>query len=452
MSSLKIFLVEDELAVRTSLQALCRGHRLEFFESALDLAETESEDPDLVLMDLCSPKDPDGAKSIDLIPALRRRFALSEFVIQSGVEDAARMRACIRAGADRFVSKTHLREEIEALIARQQEITLLRDELAKTIVGDSVVMRQLRRDLLKLRLQASVDVLIEGETGSGKELCAQALHAGNEPFVAINASAIPADLFEAEFFGAEKGSYTGANAARIGHFEAAGSGTVFIDEVQSLSLAHQSKLLRVLETRRFLRVGSSQERPFRARVVSASNRNLREEVAKGNFREDLYYRLAPISVAVPPLRARQGDIPKLAQLFLRDFDTVGSKRFTPNGLRALEANYDWPGNVRELRGFVRKVVLKSEIPLLDAPEIENLLAESDVHVVDPGTASSSTSGSKPAVAHIDPTLGFDGNIAHFEKVLLEHALLGRSTTEARDFLQMPRSRFYEKLKIYGLKT
>jgi len=306
-------------------------------------------------------------------------------------------------------------------------------------------MQQLKRDLLDLRFQTSVDVLIEGETGSGKELCARALHSGG-PFVAVNMSAVPAELFESEFFGAEKGAYSGSVQSRSGHFEAAGAGTLFLDEIQSLSLAHQAKLLRVLETRSFARVGSSQERPFRARIVSASNQRLREAVAKGNFREDLYYRLAPLALQVPPLRLRYKDITLLAKSFVRDFDESRSKSFTEVGLRYLEHGYDWPGNVRELRGLVRNLCIKSPIPKLDEPEIRALLEGAE----DTGSHVPAAAHSEGPGFQINWSASFDENVETLEKHLLTETLKKLKSVDARERLKLARSRYYEKVKQYGL--
>ena len=447
---MRIAVVEDDSLVREGFGLLLKGHDVEWFVDALEfvrrLPTTRGGGAgfDLILLDLRSANDPEGSFSLGAIAEIRRSVPEAELVIQSGVSDVATMRACVRNGASRFLLKEHLGDEVPSILARLAELRGLRETLRAELVGESPVMLALRRELAALRFE-NVDVLVEGETGSGKELCARALHGGG-PLVALNVSAIPPDLFEAEFFGAEKGAYTGAQQTRIGALESAGHGTLFLDEIQSLAPAHQAKLLRVLEARRYTRVGSTTERPFRARVVSASNVNLREAVQKGAFREDLYYRLAPVTIHVPPLRVRGEDVARLAKAFLAELDPKGTKSFTAEALAYLQHSYDWPGNVRELKGLVRGLLIRSRIPKIDAEEIaEALAAEEGATPVSVPSGSSAT-GFAP-----DWTQGFDANVAAFEKFLLEAALRGITTTEAREKLRLPRSRFYEKLKVYGLR-
>jgi DNA-binding NtrC family response regulator len=443
---LRVLVVEDEALSREVLASLLKDHDTRFFPDSAALLESGAADADLLLLDLCSPGDPTGEGTVSRLGALRARSPELEIVVQSGLSEAPVMRACIRAGATRFVLKDHLADEIPVLLERLLELREQKRRLEREILGGSQVMRRLRRELLELRLENSMDALVEGETGSGKELCARALHADG-PFIAVNVSAVPAELFEAEFFGAEKGAYTGAHQARVGYFEAAGAGTLFLDEIQSLPLAQQSKLLRVLETRAFTRVGSNQERAFRARVVSASNRNLRELVQKGQFREDLYYRIAPLTVAVPPLRVRSEDVAALANAFLAESDSSRRVKFTEEGLAVMREDYDWPGNVRELRAFVRGLAVKSPMPLLDAPEIREALrlqAESF------GGARTPASAGGEGSFEADPLLGFDENVLRFEAHLLAETLRKLPSGEAREKLKLSRSRFYEKIKQFGL--
>ena len=319
----------------------------------------------------------------------------------------------------------------------------IRDEV---IVGESEIMKALKQELFSLRFETSADVLIEGETGTGKELCARALQ-NQGPFVSVNVSAIAPELFEAELFGSEKGAFTGSVQARVGHFEAAGSGVLFLDEIQSLSAAHQAKILRVLETRTFLRVGSSVERPFKARIVSASNQSLREAVSRGRFREDLWYRLSPFCIRVPPLRVRGDDIEILARNFLRRFDEKKRMSFTKAGLNYLCTSHDWPGNVRELKGLLQNLALKSPMPVLDEPELREALQK-------PESLSNESLnvnvGALESDFEIDWSLGLDELVAQLEKQVIEKTLNQLKSTEAREKLGLTRSRFYEKVKQYGL--
>jgi DNA-binding NtrC family response regulator len=449
--SLEVLIIEDDPLVQAALKPHLAGHRCHWHASLPRFRDEEAtvRSPDLILLDLRSPDDPDGTLSLEAIPWLRRRFPLAHLVVASGLADVDVMRACIQKGAQRFLFKEHLPRELPLWLAGFEELAEQRRQLEAQLVGASFPMQRLREEILALRPQA-VDVLIEGETGSGKELCAQGLHLEG-PFMAVNASAVPPELFESEFFGAEKGAYSGASQVRTGHFEAAGHGTLFLDEVQALSLPHQAKLLRVLETRSYQRVGSSNERPFRARLVCASNRPLRELVASGAFREDLYFRLAPISLRVPPLRQHAEDVAALAALFLVDAPGGTGKSFTSEALAFL-SKHDWPGNVRQLRGLVRALALKSPIPLLDAPEIRTQLGEDEARseslAIRAPEAGSGSFGDEGFA--LNWATGLDENVARLEKLMLSAALARGSTLEARERLGLKRSRFYEKLKQHGL--
>ncbi len=444
---MKIVLVEDDNLIFANIRMLLNKFPLEHFSSAHSFfKDYTGKTPDLILLDLCSPRDPNGSEAIGLIGEIRRRFPQSEIVIQSGLSDVALMRSCIQKGATRFILKDHIPEELPLYVARFEEVHSQRKKMDTLIVGESPVMKTLKDEVAHLRLYTSIDVLVEGETGSGKELCAQALHLDG-PFVAVNASAIPEDLFEAEFFGSEKGAFTGSVQSRPGYLESVGSGTLFIDEIQNISLNHQAKLLRVLETRTYKRVGSSSDRPFRGRVVSASNKNLLELISKGLFREDLYYRIATLKVCIPPLKARGSDIALLAKFFLNEFDVTQKKTFTEAGLEFLQSSYDWPGNVRELRNLVRRLALQNPIPFIDTPEIaRQLQIDESSLVVNPSNISADASFSFKFAEE----KSFDESVASFERFLLETALQGSSTTQAREKLHMGRSRFYEKLKEYSL--
>ncbi len=448
--SIKILVIEDDEIVRQSLRFLLNSHQVFFFshieEYFARAKESNLADVELVLLDLRHSADPEGQLTIQKIPELRSRLPHAELIIQSGVSDVEAMRECIQKGASRFVLKEHLADEIPLLVERHMEVRAIRSQLDTDIVGSSFVLVQLKRDLLDLRFQRNLDVLVEGETGTGKELCARALHSGG-PFIAVNMSAIPPELFEAEFFGSEKGAFSGSVQARVGHFEAAGNGILFLDEIQSISPAHQAKLLRVLETRAFTRVGSSQERPFRARIVSAANTKLKEAVARGLFREDLYYRLAPMTLHVPPLRVRGEDIVELAKKFLKDFDESRTKRFTDDALTFIQSGYDWPGNVRELRGLTRNLVARSPIPLLDSREIQKQLQSFEDRLEKSPELSR---GHGDGHFKINWTMGFDRNVEELEKFILAETLKSKKSSEARDALQLSRSRFYEKVRQYGL--
>jgi DNA-binding NtrC family response regulator len=439
---MKILLIEDNKLAAATLMAELASHEVVLHDSLSDFEiQNLDSDTDLILLDLMSAKDPNGAQTIARIPALRSKAPHAEVWVQSGQEDLNLMRDCIGAGAHRYLFKEHLLDEVPLLLEWVGEQRAQRKKLEKLIVGKSEAVERLRSELLGLS-RTEIDVLIEGESGSGKELCARAFERAARPFVAVNIAALPKDLFEGELFGYEKGAFSGATQAKAGFFEAAHGGVLFLDEIQSLSLDLQSKLLRVLETRTFRRLGSTQERRFEARVVCASNQLLRESCARGDFREDLYYRIAPVTVRVPPLRVRFGDVPILAEFLLRKIDPQLRFRFDLSGMKVLEA-YDWPGNVRELGGLIKALAAKSRIPVWGSEEVQRELnQEIVVEAVK----------SKPAEDHyqVDWDAGLDKNVQNFERWMLSKVLSEYSGLEARERLKLKRSRFYEKLKLYSL--
>jgi DNA-binding NtrC family response regulator len=241
--------------------------------------------------------------------------------------------------------------------------------LRPTLVGQSAAMQELFK-LIVLLADNDLTVLVQGESGVGKELVARAIHASGaraqEPFVAINCAAIPEQLIESELFGHERGAFTDAKAARTGRFEAAGQGSLFLDEISELPLHLQSKLLRVLQERSFERVGSLSPLPFRARLVCASNRDLASAVAAGTFREDLYHRVNIVTLQVPPLRERRDDIPELVQALVQRANREVGKAITSVELAVLNRlkSRDWPGNVRELEHVIKRSVLVARGPVL----------------------------------------------------------------------------------------
>jgi two-component system nitrogen regulation response regulator NtrX len=276
-----------------------------------------------------------------------------------------------RTGAYDFLEKPLSLERVllaakRALEKRTLEIEnkTLRQDLVKRwkLVGNSQKMKQLSEQI-DMAAKSNSRVLILGESGSGKELVAHVLHEksgrADKPFIEMNCAAIPQELIESELFGHEKGSFTGAFERKKGRFELADEGTLFLDEIGDMSLSTQSKVLRVMETQEFQRVGGSQNIKVDVRIISATNKDLIDEAKKGNFREDLLYRLNVIPIIVPPLRERREDIPVLVGYFLDYFAVeYGQKRknIAPDGLKMIEA-YDWPGNIRELRNVIERIVI-----------------------------------------------------------------------------------------------
>jgi DNA-binding NtrC family response regulator len=333
--------------------------------------------PDLYLFDMRLPPSGQVEEGLELLRHVRRRDPDATVVMMSGEGERRDALKAIALGAFDFFQKPIDTAELLVILERALERRRLLVEnrelreaarepaAADRLVGQSSSMRRLFRDVERVGASEAT-VLLVGESGTGKELVAHSIHAASprrdRPFVAVNASAMPESLAEAELFGHEKGAFTGAVASRPGRFELARGGTLFLDEVGTLSAAVQAKLLRVLESREVERVGGSRTIPVDFRLVSATNEDLEARVAAGTFREDLFYRINTVAIPIPPLRERAGDIPLLADHFLQVFGAragTPGKRLSKAALERLEA-HPWRGNVRELQHAIEALVLFSD--------------------------------------------------------------------------------------------
>ncbi len=368
-----ILIVDDEPNIRRMLSALLReegyttaeaGDR----EQALQkMAEIEA---DVVLLDLALP----GVTGLELLDALHSRWPLTPIIMMSGRASLSDAVQATKHGAFHFIEKPLAPEAV--LLTVRSALDLQRARIVSraiaeeygpehTLIGSSAAMQQVR-ELIQRIAGTDARVLITGESGTGKELVAAALHAAsaraNGPFIRVNSAAIPRELIESEMFGHEKGAFSGAHSLRRGRFELADTGTLFLDEIGDLSHDAQSKLLRVLESGEFERVGG--ERPIKVdvRVLAATNKNLEQEIEAGRFREDLYHRLNVIPISLPPLRERGGDIPELIEHFMQRWHQRTGRampRLEPGAIAALRA-YHWPGNVRELANFCERIAILHE--------------------------------------------------------------------------------------------
>ena len=330
----------------------------------------ESETFDLVLTDLRMPGK-SGIKVIDKALALANRPPVIMMTAYGDVDSAVE---AMKHGAYDFLTKPVNIEKLEILIKRalqsknlESEVKQLHERLDvkfsfEGIIGGSPELAKVI-ERVKLVAPSKASVLIEGETGTGKELIAQAIHQNSDrskgPFVAVHCAALPANLLESELFGHERGAFTGATERRIGRFEMAEGGTLFLDEIGEINLSTQVKLLRFLEQRTFERIGSSKPIKVNTRLVTATNRNLLEMTKDGSFREDLYYRLNVVQIAMPALRDRAEDLPQLLSHFLDEFakeNNLPAPSFEPGAIQCLR-RYRWPGNIRELRNFAENAVV-----------------------------------------------------------------------------------------------
>jgi two-component system nitrogen regulation response regulator NtrX len=366
----KILIVDDEAGIRESLGSILRDehYTVDAVESAeLGLQRIATGEFDVVLLDVWLPGI-DGMEALTRIQGLENAPAVIMISGHGTIETAVR---ATKLGAFDFIEKPLSLEKIIVLVrnAIQQrrleaENTTLRSELSHRyqVLGDSVPMKALRQQIA-VTAPSHGRVLIYGESGTGKELVARALHAASlrakGPFVEVSCAAIPEDQIETEMFGHVKGSFAGPSEDKIGKFQKADGGTLFLDEVGDMSLRTQSKVLRVLEEQRVEPVGSNQTLHVDVRVIAATNKNLEQEINRGTFRQDLFYRLNVIPFYVPPLRERKEDIPVLARYFLTEFSAEYGKktRELSDGAMEILLRYPWPGNVRELKNLVERLVI-----------------------------------------------------------------------------------------------
>jgi DNA-binding NtrC family response regulator len=377
----QVYVVDDDLSVRDGVGRLIRsaGLKVQAFASAQEfLSNWPSEALSCLVLDVQLP----GISGLDLQQELRSRDAQIPIVFMTGYGDIPTSVRAMKAGAIEFLTKPFRDEDllnaVNQAIERGRQLdesknkpaedqSYPEDELRSKVrfsefVGKSAALRQVLQEV-ELVAPSDATVLILGETGTGKELIARAVHERSrrreKPLIRVNCTSIPKELFESEFFGHTKGAFTGAIRDRAGRFEAAAGGTLFLDEVGEIPLQLQSKLLRVLQEKSYERVGEEKNRPTDVRIVAATNRDLEKEVAAGRFREDLYYRLNVFPVKVAPLRERKEDITLLATHFVElSAKELGwpKPRLTRAGIETLQ-NYDWPGNIRELRNVIERAVI-----------------------------------------------------------------------------------------------
>ena len=370
-----ILIIDDEAAIRESLETLLT---LEGFsvstarDGQIGLDRLSREEFDILLLDLALP----GQSGLDLLPRITELRPDLPVIMITAFGTVGNVVEAIRAGATNFVQKPwdneKLLADIRSAIARRRaeaEVIQLRRALKQrysfdNIVGKSEPMTRLF-DVVAQVAPSRSTVLIQGESGTGKELIAKAIHAHSprrsRPFVPVNTGAVPSELLESTLFGHVKGAFTSAVSSKRGLFEVADTGTLFLDEIGTMSMEMQAKILRVLQDRRFMQLGGTQEIQVDVRIVAATNVNLQNAVREGRFREDLFYRLNVIALELPALRTRKADIPLLASHFLRLYSEengVGEKQLTPETLKLL-MEYEWPGNVRELENAMERGVVLS---------------------------------------------------------------------------------------------
>lgn len=388
----RVLLIDDEARVRTSLKMVLEPN-YEIFQAAdaqEGLDTFRKEEPDLVLLDVVMP----GTDGLAVLQTLRTESRMTPVIMLTGTKSVKTAVDAMKLGAADYLSKPFDVEELRIVLDRainsqelEREVKHLRAQVVQryafhNLIGKSPGMQEIYAKIEQVA-DSRTTVLITGESGTGKELVAKALHYNSgrrdRPFVALNCAALPETLIESELFGHEKGSFTDATARRVGQFELANTGTLFLDEIGDLSAMTQAKLLRVLQEREFTRIGGVQPIKVDVRIVAATNRNLEEMVRKGQFREDLYYRINVISLYLPPLRERGEDIPLLAKHFLVKRVEEEKRQPIEFGKDALElmTRYPWPGNVREMENIVEQAFIWSQNSPQITPEHLPTILKSD---------------------------------------------------------------------------
>ena len=446
-----VLVIDDEPGVRASVKMVLDGvcDVVEAPDGPTGIEIARNRDVDVCLLDVRLP----GMEGIEVLDRLKRLDARLEVVLVTAVRTVRTAVEAMKLGAYDYLTKPFAADDLRGVVNRalerralHREVRYLRDALARhegfdQLVGRSPAMRRVY-ELVRQIADTTATVLITGESGTGKEMIARAIHRQgvrrDRPFVAINCAALPAELLESELYGHERGAFTGAHARKLGKFEVAHTGTLLLDEVGTLRVDLQPKILRALQEREIERVGGGRAIRVDVRIVAASNTDLRQAVAAGRFREDLFYRLHVVPIAVPPLRERREDVAPLARHFLAKYARQFGKPVTdlsPGALDALE-RYHWPGNVRELENIVaRSVALTSEsVVQLDQIPLDVALA--------------------PVEATAEDQLNLREARHEVERLLILRALdrAGGNQTLAARLLGMHRNTLLVKLAQLGLRA
>jgi two-component system nitrogen regulation response regulator NtrX len=406
----------------------------------------EQDPPDLVFLDIKMP----GIDGLEVLEQLKEKSPSTQVIIISGHGNVETAVQATRLGAFDFIEKPLETERVLLAVRNAAERKELEEEVGRLrlrferqyrMVGSSKVMDKIG-DAIRRSAPTNATVLITGESGTGKELVARAIHANSNrtraPFVKVNCAAIPEDLIESELFGHEKGSFTGATSKQVGKFEQAHRGTIFLDEIGDMSARTQAKVLRVLQEGEVERVGSAATNKVDVRVIAATNKRLEDEIAAGNFREDLFFRLSVIPIEMAPLRDRGEDIPALVAHFIEVFSTedhLRKKKFSPEALERLQ-KYSWKGNIRELRNTVERLLIMSDSDLIGVEDLpESIRYPSELVQVD--------------------HLGV-GTLKEFKEVSERAFLVAKlrendwNISQTAQVIGTPRSNLYKKLEQYKI--
>jgi two-component system nitrogen regulation response regulator NtrX len=459
----RILVIDDEAAIRDSLKMILEYEDYEFAGASSGpdgVAAVKRDAPDLVLLDIKMP----GMNGLETLAEIRRLDEALPVAMISGhgtITDAVQ---ATRLGAFDFIEKPFTSERVLVTVAKGLEVRELRQENRELklamesryeIVGQSPSLRKVLESVRRAA-PTNATVLLLGESGVGKELVARTIHRNSsragQKFIQVNCAAIPEELIESELFGHEKGSFTGATEKQIGKFEQADRGTIFLDEIGDMSPKTQAKVLRVLQEQEVERIGSARTTKVDVRVIAATNKDLEEAIRRGDFREDLYFRLNVIPIVVPPLRERREDIPLLVQHFARrmgDEHNLKPKRFEPAAMDALQ-RYRWRGNIRELRNAIERLMIMTPTDTVRVEDLPREIGSGDA-------APRPTTVDEEAAAAVSGAERTAGTLREF-KDATERAYLVQKLRETNwnisktaEIIDTPRSNLYKKLEQYGIK-
>lgn len=443
----RLLIVEDEETLRASLKRVFSkdGYQAEAVESAEAALEMLEKDIyDIIITDIILP----GIDGIELLKRIKEKFPDQIVIIITAYASLETAVEALRAGAYDYVIKPIIHEELKQIVknalkqnALRTENVILKKQIERQydfskIIGVSSAMQDIIKEVKKIA-DARSNVLLLGETGTGKELIARAIHfnsnRADKPFIPINCSAIPENLFESELFGHVKGAFTGAITSKKGLFEEANGGTVFLDEIGDLSIGLQSKLLRVLEDQEIRPVGGTQSIKVSLRFISATNKDLERAVKEGRFREDLFYRINIITIKLPPLRERREDIKLLTNYFIQKYSKELAKnvdKIDDEALNILQS-YNWPGNVRELQNIIERAILISDGSIIGAEHLPQ--------------------GIKTKETFIQQAVANKLSIENYTKAFIQEHQNELNEQQLADMLGITRKALWEKRKKWGIK-
>jgi two-component system nitrogen regulation response regulator NtrX len=460
----RILIIDDDAGIRESMRRTLEYQGYQFVGAATGpegLALIDRDPPDLVFLDIKMP----GMDGLEVLERIKSSNPTVPVVMVSGHGTTQTGFEARDRGASGFIEKPFsesvLIERVQKELSENRTQTAYRAlrqevDMRYQMVGNSAALQKVQ-DAIQKAAPSKATVLLQGESGVGKELVARTIHRNSprsrERFVQVNCAAIPEELIESELFGHEKGSFTGASDRQLGKFEQADRGTIFLDEVGDMSLKTQAKVLRVLQEGEVERLGSAKTATVDVRVIAATNKTLEDEIEKGSFREDLYFRLAVIPIFVPPLRERPEDVPMLVKHYLDTLSRENNqkpKRMTPAAVDAMK-RYRWRGNIRELRNTVERLIIMTPGDMIDVPDLPDLIRG------DKGAAPRTTGAGAPVAPASAPAGGDAGTLRQF-KESAERAYLveklrenGWNISKTAEVIGTPRSNLYKKLEQYAIR-